>query len=69
MTIVIGIVVLIVVFYLLLSGILEALMMVILTMILFATTWVMMYIHYCLLKLKIEIMEEISKENETNKSK
>lgn len=67
--IVIGIAVLIVVFYFLLSGILEALMILMLTMILFATTWVMLYIDYCLLKLKIEIMEELSKENETNKSK
>lgn len=63
----IGIAVLIVVFYFLLSGILEALMMLMLTMILLATTWVMLYIDYCLLKLKIEIMKELTKENETNK--
>ncbi len=66
-TIAIGIIILIMVFYLLLSGVLEVPMMLILTMILFATTWVIMYIDYCLLKLKIEIMEELSKENETNK--
>jgi urea transporter len=63
----IGIVVLIVVFYSLLSGILEALMILMLTMILLATTWVILYIDYCLLKLKIEIMKELTKENETNK--
>ena len=68
-TIVIGIVGLILVFYYLLSGILEVPMMLILTMSLFVTTWVIMYIDYCLLKLKIEIMQELSKENETNKSK
>ena len=66
-TIAIGIVVLIVVFYSLLSGILEALMILMLTMILLATTWVILYIDYCLLKLKIEIMQELTKENETNK--
>ena len=66
-TIAIGIVVLIVVFYFLLSGILEALMILMLTMILLATTWVILYIDYCLLKLKIEIMQELTKENETNK--
>jgi Ca2+/Na+ antiporter len=63
----IGIVVLIVVFYSLLSGILEALMILMLTMILLATPWVILYIDYCLLKLKIEIMKELTKENETNK--
>lgn len=68
-TIVVGIAVLIVVFYSLLSGILEVLMMLMLTTILLATTWVILYIDYCLLKLKIEIMEELLKENETNESK
>lgn len=68
-TIVIGIVVLIVVFYPLLSGILEALMMLMLGMILLVTTWVIMYIDYRMLKLRIEIVEELSKENETNESK
>mgnify|MGYP001613889637 CR=1 FL=1 len=67
--IVIGIIVLILNGLFLFSGILETLMMLKLTMSLFATTWVIMYIDYCLLKLKIEIMEELSKENETNKSK
>jgi len=67
--IVIGIVILIVVFYFLLSGILEALMILMLTTILLATTWVILYIDYRLLKLKIEIMEELLKENETNESK
>lgn len=54
--IVIGIVVLIVVFLPLLSGMFEP------PVILIVITWVMMYIDYCLLKLKIEIMEELSKE-------
>jgi hypothetical protein len=62
----VGIIIIILVFCLLLSGILEVPMMLILTMILFATTWVILYIDYCLLKLKIEIMEELSKEKETN---
>lgn len=61
--IVIGIVVLIVVFLPLLSDMLEP------PVILIVIAWLMMYIDYCLLKLKIEIMEEVSKENETNKSK
>jgi len=65
----VGIIIIILVFCLLLSGILEVPMMLILTMILFATTWVILYIDYCLLKLKIEIMEELSKEKETNPGK
>jgi len=62
-TIAIGIVVLIVVFLPWLSDGLEP------PVILIVITWIIMYIDYCVLKLKIEIVEELSEENETNKSK
>jgi len=68
-TIVIGVVFVIVVFFPLLSGLYELPLGLLFVTSLFLTSWVIMYIDYCMLKLKIEIMEELSKENEMDRAK